>query len=109
MEDLRDGAVRLRELYSRRWLAENKPYWLGNVTIRFDNMALEFQQKINAVKLARQQYRDTKTLPTPESLGFFKPTPPTPPVPAPPPAAPPAPGTAPPPAIPPATTPPAPK
>src|SRR5258707_15790914 len=96
LEDLRDGTVRLRELYAQRWLAENKPYWLGSVTIRFHNMALEFQQKINAVRTARQQYRDVKTLPTPESLGFFKPAPPTPPAAAPsatpaaPPSAPPA-------------------
>jgi hexosaminidase len=75
LEDLRDGVVRLRDLYSQRWLAENKPYWLGSVTIRFDNLALEYQQKINAVRMARQQYRDTKALPTPESLGFFRPTP----------------------------------
>ncbi|MCU1283850.1 MAG: hypothetical protein JWO13_200 [Acidobacteriales bacterium] len=103
LEDLRDGAVRLRELYSQRWLAENKPYWLGSVTIRFENLALEYQQKINAVRIARQQFRDTKALPTPESLGFFKPAPlPTTPTTAPTTA----PATTPPAATPPATPPP---
>jgi len=79
LEDLRDGTMRLCALYQERWLAEAKPYWLGSVTIRFDTLGMEFQQKINQVRLVRQGYRDTRTLPAPESLGFYKPIAPAPP------------------------------
>jgi hypothetical protein len=89
LEDLRDGTMRLRALYQERWLAEAKPYWLGSVTIRFDNQALEWQQKINQIRLIRQGYRQTHTLPQPESIGFYKPIAPTPPPSATPPATPP--------------------
>src|SRR6185312_16885397 len=95
LEDLRDGTMRLRALYQERWLAEAKPYWLGSVTIRFDNLALEFQQKINQIRLIRSGLRDTQSLPAPESIGFYKPIAPKPPQPA-----------QQPPATPPATTPP---
>jgi hypothetical protein len=79
LEDLRDGTMRLRELYKERWLAEAKPYWLGSVTIRFDTLGMAFQQKINQVRLARSGIRDTRSIPPPESLGFFKPIAPPPP------------------------------
>src|SRR3954470_5938981 len=85
LEDLRDGTMRLRALYQERWLAEAKPYWLGSVTIRFDTLAMEWQQKINQGGLVRGAYRQSRTLPAPESLGFYKPIappPPTPPAPA---------------------------
>ncbi len=78
LEDLRDGTMRLRALYKDRWLAEAKPYWLGSVTIRFDNLGLEFQQKINQIRLIRNGYRDTHTIPEPESIGFYKPIAPPP-------------------------------
>lgn len=73
LEDLRDGALRIRDLYSKQWMAENKPYWLGSVTVRFDILARGFQEKIYAIKQARGTFRETKALPEPESLGFFAP------------------------------------
>ncbi len=71
LEDLRDATTRLRGMYSDLWFKENRPYWLGNVEVRYDNLASLFQSKIQAVQAARQQYRQQQALPTPQQLGFF--------------------------------------
>ena len=71
LEDLRDATTRLRGLYSDLWLKENRPYWLGNVQVRYDNLASLFQSKIQSVQAAQQQYRQQQVLPTPQQMGFF--------------------------------------
>ncbi len=71
LEDLRDATTRLRAAYSDLWLKENRPYWLGNVLVRYDNLASLFQAKIQSVHAARQQYREQSVLPTPQQMGFF--------------------------------------
>ncbi|HEX8091596.1 MAG TPA: beta-N-acetylhexosaminidase [Blastocatellia bacterium] len=71
LQDLRDATTRLRGLYSDLWLRENRPYWLGNVQVRYDNLAGMFQSKIQSVQIALQQYREQSTLPTPQQMGFF--------------------------------------
>lgn len=71
LEDLRDATTRLRSMYSDLWLKENRAYWLGNVQVRYDNLASMFQSKIQSVEAAEQQYRQQQTLPTPQQMGFF--------------------------------------
>jgi hypothetical protein len=71
LEDLRDMATRLRKMHEDAWLRENRPYWLRNVLVRYDNLAGEMQAKIVAVRQARAQYEETKTLPPPEQLGMW--------------------------------------
>jgi hypothetical protein len=71
LEDLRDATTRLRGMYEKAWLRENRPYWLSNVLVRYDNLAEEFQSKIVAVRDAQRQYWAQKTLPPPQQLGFF--------------------------------------
>jgi hexosaminidase len=71
LEDLRDSTTRLNEMYRRAWLQEYQPYWLDNVSVRYDTLAQEFQQKIVAVREARRQYEATKTLTQPQQLGFY--------------------------------------
>jgi hexosaminidase len=71
LEDLRDATTRLRGLYSDLWLKENRPYWLGNVLVRYDTLAGMFQAKIQSVREARDQYRAESTLPTPQQMGFL--------------------------------------
>jgi hexosaminidase len=44
MQDLRDGYSAIKGEYSQLWLAENRPYWLNNVTVRYD-LAIELWQR----------------------------------------------------------------
>jgi hypothetical protein len=71
LEDLRDATNRVRSMYERAWLAENRPYWLQNVLVRYDVQIQGYQQKINAMKTARMQYYETGALPSPEAMGFY--------------------------------------
>jgi len=71
LESLRDEITETRGMYAEGWARENHPYWLDNVLVRYDNLALEVQAKIVAVQAAQRQYWSTKTLPAPEQLGFF--------------------------------------
>src|ERR1700691_3332683 len=71
LQSLRDAITEMRTLYAAGWARENEPYWLDNVLVRYDNLALEVQAKIVAVQAAQRQYWRTKTLPPPEQLGFF--------------------------------------
>jgi hexosaminidase len=71
LEDLRDATTRLRGMYEKAWLRENRPYWLGNVLVRYDLLAQTFQGKIVAVRDAQRQYWMQKTLPPPQQLGFY--------------------------------------
>jgi len=71
LQDLRDSTTRLRKMYAEAWLRENRPYWLENVMVRYDNLANEIQGKIVAAHQAQLQYNNQKTLPTPGSLGFY--------------------------------------
>jgi len=71
LQDLREGFTSLRDEYAQRWRAENRGFWLGNVTIRYDTMASEVQSKINAINVLEDNYSRLGQLPSPESLGFF--------------------------------------
>jgi hexosaminidase len=71
LENLRDAITHMQKLYAEGWARENYPYWLDNVLVRYDNLAIEVQQKIVLVQAAQRQYWSTKTLPPPEQLGFF--------------------------------------
>ncbi|MGH7655490.1 MAG: beta-N-acetylhexosaminidase [Gemmatimonadaceae bacterium] len=69
-QDLRDGYELGRELYEKSWLAQNKPYWLGNVLARYDIAAQLWIQRADKVGQARSAYGRTKKLPTPEEIGI---------------------------------------
>lgn len=71
LEDLRDSTTRLRGMYEKAWLRENRPYWLDNVLIRYDHLANEFQGKIVAMREAQREYWNQKTLPPPQQFGFY--------------------------------------
>jgi hypothetical protein len=70
MQDLRDGYVLTKELYERSWRAENRPYWLGNVTNRYDLAAQLWIQRFDKLGQARNQYSRTKALPSNEEQGI---------------------------------------
>jgi hypothetical protein len=71
LQSLRDQTTRLRRMYEAAWARENRHWWIDNVLARYDNLASEFQAKIEAVRQANRQYDKTKSMPTPDSLGFY--------------------------------------
>ncbi len=73
LQDLRDYSTELKDLYRRAWLAENRPYWLGNVLVRFDEEALMWTRRIRLFNEAVEQYNLWQNLPPPEELGLHLP------------------------------------
>jgi hypothetical protein len=71
LQSLRDQTTRLRQMYEAAWARENRHYWIDNVLVRYENLASEFQAKIVAVRQANLQYDKTRSMPAPESLGFY--------------------------------------
>ena len=69
-QDLRDGYVLGRELYERSWKAENRPYWLGNVSNRYDIGAQTWIRRIDQFNQARALYNRTKKLPAMAEMGL---------------------------------------
>ena len=69
LQDLRDATTRVEGKYRDLWLRENRPYWLQNVLVRYDVLADEYQQKINAMALLLG--RQGGSLPAPQEIGFF--------------------------------------
>lgn len=69
-EDLRDGYNYLRSRYSEVWLRENRPYWLNNVTERYDAAAELWTERSDKIAAARAQWSQQHTLPSPAALGM---------------------------------------
>jgi len=69
-EDLRDGYSYLRSRFSEVWLMENRPYWLENVTARYDAAMQLWMGRSGKITAARQQWNRTRTLPAPEEIGI---------------------------------------
>lgn len=69
-EDLRDGYSYLRSRFSAVWLMENRPYWLDNVTARYDVAMQLWMARSSKITVARQQWNRVHTLPTPEEIGI---------------------------------------
>jgi hexosaminidase len=69
-EDLRDGFGYLGRRYSAIWLMENRPYGLDNVTARYDAAVRLWIERGDKLLAAREQWRDSRTLPSPESIGI---------------------------------------
>lgn len=71
--DLRDAIHELKGMYRDLWLAENRPHWIDNVLIRYDHEAMYWLRIGRLVAAARQEMRETKNLPSPESWGLVLP------------------------------------
>lgn len=69
-EDLRDAYTLGRELYEKSWRAENRPYWLYNLTNRYDLAAQLWITRHDKVNQARAAFARTKQLPPSEELGI---------------------------------------
>jgi hypothetical protein len=72
-QDLRDGYSAVKGEYSQVWLSENRPYWLSNVTVRYD-IAIETWQKRSDLFLTGIRGWDSgRDLPSAASLGLPEP------------------------------------
>ncbi|MDR3793826.1 MAG: glycoside hydrolase family 20 zincin-like fold domain-containing protein [Terracidiphilus sp.] len=71
-EDLRDAYSAIKDQYSRVWLGENRPYWLGNVTVRYDMEIRKWVERGDAFRTAIYRWQTGKGLPEPETLGLPK-------------------------------------
>jgi hexosaminidase len=69
-EDLRDGYDYLKARYSEVWLKENRPFWLNNVTARYDAAARLWVERSAKIAEAREQWHDHHSLPAPETIGI---------------------------------------
>jgi hexosaminidase len=69
-QDLRDAFSAIRGEYSQVWLSENRPYWLNNVTVRYDLAIERWQQRGNLLDQGARDWQNGKGLPAPESLGL---------------------------------------
>jgi hypothetical protein len=67
-QDLRDAYSAIRGEYSEVWLGENRPYWLSNVTVRYDLAIQMWQKRGDRFQQAIRDRWDGKDLPAPASL-----------------------------------------
>ena len=69
-QDLRDGYSALKAEYSQVWLGENRPYWLNNVTVRYDLEIELWQRRGNQFQTAVRPWHGGLDLPAAASLGL---------------------------------------
>lgn len=81
LEDLRNTYSLLRDLYSQAWLRSYRPYWLDNVTERYDLTIQTWLTRMDKVRAAQRQWGNTETLPPASEVGI--PPAPTPAAPTP--------------------------
>jgi hypothetical protein len=73
-EDLRDAYSAIKAEYSQVWLGENRPYWLNNVTVRYDLAIEQWQRRGMQIQSANWDFQNGKPLPPAASLGIPSPT-----------------------------------
>jgi hypothetical protein len=69
-QDLRDAYSALKAEYSEAWLSENRPYWLNNVTVRYDLEIQKWQQRGAMFEEGTRDWGHGKDLPTASALGL---------------------------------------
>jgi hexosaminidase len=75
-QDLRDGYSAVKGEYSQVWLSENRPYWLNNVTVRYDIAIETWQKRSDLFLVGIHGWDNGKDLPSAASLGMPAATPP---------------------------------
>jgi hypothetical protein len=73
-QDLRDGFSQLKNLYRDSWLAENRPYWIDNVLVRYDLQTQLWQKRGEQIDAAINNFYTSRTLPPAAQLGIPAPT-----------------------------------
>lgn len=73
-QDLRDGYSLLKNLYRESWLAENRPYWIDNVLVRYDLRIQLWQKRGEDFDTLINNWQRTRTLPPAAQVGIPAPT-----------------------------------
>jgi len=69
-QDLRDAYSALKAEYTQLWLAENRPYWLNNVTVRYDLEIERWQRRASQFEAGKRAWNNGQDLPAAASLGL---------------------------------------
>jgi hypothetical protein len=69
-QDLRDAFSAAKNEYSQTWLSENRPYWLNNVTVRYDLEIERWQGRAEQFEAATRTWWNEQELPPAGSLGL---------------------------------------
>jgi hypothetical protein len=69
-QDLRDGYSELKELYKESWLAENRPYWLDNVLVRYDLRVQLWQRRGEEMEQLTNHWQKNGELPEAKAAGL---------------------------------------
>ncbi|ADW71055.1 glycoside hydrolase family 20 zincin-like fold domain-containing protein [Granulicella tundricola] len=69
-QDLRDGYSMIKNLYRDSWLAENRPYWIDNVLVRYDLQIQLWERRGEDINALIDEWQSTKTLPRAEEAGI---------------------------------------
>ncbi|MGD0737705.1 MAG: glycoside hydrolase family 20 zincin-like fold domain-containing protein [Terracidiphilus sp.] len=69
-QDLRDGYSAVKDEFSQVWLSENRPYWLNNVSVRYDLAIEKWQQRGDMFQEGLRGWDKGKDLPTAAALGL---------------------------------------
>ena len=69
-QDLRDAYSAVKGEYSQVWLSENRPYWLNNVTVRYDLAIEKWQQRGDLFLEGIRGWDNGKDLPPVAALGL---------------------------------------
>lgn len=65
----------LKNLYRDSWLAENRPYWLDNILVRYDLQIQQWQRRGDQINTLLETWQDTRKLPAPDQAGIPAPDP----------------------------------
>jgi hexosaminidase len=69
-QDLRDAYSALKAEYAKVWKGENRPYWLNNVTVRYDLEIEKWQRRGGVFQQAIWDWNQGRDLPLPATLGL---------------------------------------
>jgi hexosaminidase len=69
-QDLRDAYSAIRSEYVQVWLSENRPYWLNNVTVRYDLEIERWQRRADQIAETTRDWQNGRDLPAPSALGL---------------------------------------
>jgi hypothetical protein len=63
LQDMRDQTTLLRAHYKKLWLDENRPYFLDNILVRYDEELARWESAASHVNYLGQVYRHSRRLP----------------------------------------------